>query len=144
MRRQWCSCIATVAAVLVLGISGCKPGQTPEVKSAHLIEITSAEQFKEVVLDSGELCLVDFYADWCGPCQRLAPVMHGLADELVGKVRVVKVNTDNLSALVAEYKVTSIPDIRIFVGGEQVDKVVGAEPAAEYRERLSRYSVPKP
>ena len=76
------------------------------------------------------LVLVDFYADWCGPCKMIAPVLDELATELEGTAKIVKVNVDNCPAVAAEYKVMSIPTLILFKDGQAVQQTVGFQPKA--------------
>ena len=86
--------------------------------------------FKEHVLDSPMPVVVDFWAPWCAPCRAVAPVLEELAKEYVGKVKVVKVNTDDDPNLAQAYGVRSIPTMHVFKGGEVVKTMVGAKPKA--------------
>ena len=74
--------------------------------------------------------LIDFYADWCGPCKMIAPVLDELATELEGTAKIVKVNVDNCPAVAAEYKVMSIPTLILFKDGQAVQQTVGFQPKA--------------
>lgn len=98
-------------------------------------DITSA-QFAAKVLQAGEPVVVDFWAPWCGPCRRLAPVLDELADELADKVRIVKVNTDENPDLPGKYGIMSIPTLLLFKGGTEAARLVGALPKAEIRQRI--------
>ena len=84
----------------------------------------SSKNFKEI-LDSNEKVLVDFYADWCGPCKMMAPVVEELAEELNGVAKVGKVNVDNNQDLAMQFNVMSIPTLIIFKNGEAVKRFVG-------------------
>ena len=79
---------------------------------------------------SSGLVLVEFYADWCGPCKMIAPVLDELATELEGTVKIVKVNVDNCQSVAAEYKVMSIPTLILFKDGQAVQQTVGFQPKA--------------
>ena len=84
----------------------------------------SSKNFKEI-LDSNEKVLVDFYADWCGPCKMMAPVVEELAEELNGVAKVGKVNVDNNQDLAMQFNVMSIPTLIVFKNGEVVKRFVG-------------------
>ncbi len=82
--------------------------------------------FKQEVLDSEIPVLVNFWATWCSPCRMIAPVIDEVAEQYIGIVKVVKVNTDENPSIVSEYSIRSIPTLMIFKGGQRVDMVVGA------------------
>jgi thioredoxin len=88
----------------------------------------SDESFEADVLESEIPVLVDFYADWCAPCRRLAPVIDELAEEFDEDLRVVKVNVDDNASLAVQYGIQSIPTLIFFKGGQPVAKTVGAPP----------------
>ena len=85
----------------------------------------SSENFEKEVLKSEKPVLVDFYADWCGPCNAIAPVIEELATELDGKAKVGKINVDDNSDIAVEYNVMSIPTLIIFQNGKEEKRLVG-------------------
>jgi thioredoxin 1 len=89
------------------------------------LEITEAN-FDELVLNSDKPVLVDFWAEWCGPCRMVGPIVDELHTEYDGRAIVGKVNVDNESAISAKYGIRNIPTLLVFKGGEIVDKQVGA------------------
>lgn len=95
------------------------------------------ENFEQEVLKSNQLTIVDFYADWCGPCKMVAPVIEQLADEYKDTVKVGKINVDNAPGIAAKYKVMTIPTIMYFKDGEPVHKIVGVERKEVFEEKIA-------
>ena len=96
------------------------------------------ENFDSEVLRSTVPVLVDFYADWCRPCKIIAPTMEALSMEYAGKIKFVKLNVDNNQEVSSKYDIMSIPTAMLFEKGEVKDSLIGAYPAAAYRQRLDR------
>ena len=94
------------------------------------LKITAAN-FENEVLRSDKPVLLDFYADWCGPCKMLAPVLHEIAEESTGALKVGKVNVDEQMELAMRFQVSSIPMLVVFKGGKAVAKSVGYRPKSE-------------
>jgi thioredoxin 1 len=86
------------------------------------------QNFQKEVLDADLPVLVDFWAPWCGPCRMVGPVVDELAQEYAGKLKVVKVNTDEAPGVAGQYNIMSIPTLMIFKNGERVDQIIGALP----------------
>ena len=86
----------------------------------------SDSNFETEVLNSSIPVMVDFWAPWCGPCRALAPVVDQVAEEYAGKVKVVKLNTDENPESAVKFRITSIPNLIIFKGGKPVDQLIGA------------------
>ena len=97
----------------------------------------TTENFEAEVLGSEIPVLVDFYADWCGPCKMMAPVIEKLAKEYEGKVKIGKCNVDDHMILAQKYRVASIPNMQIFKGGQVVDQVIGATSEGALKEKLN-------
>lgn len=100
------------------------------------LQFTDAN-FEQEVLKSDVPVLVDFYADWCGPCKMMAPVIDELAKEFEGKAKVGKLNVDDNSESAKAYRVMSIPTMIVFVNGQPVDSVMGAVPKQKLVEKLN-------
>ena len=101
-----------------------------------VVAVETPDQFDTNVLNWEGPVVVDFYADWCGPCRKLAPTIKSLADQYAGEVKFVKINVDKGHDVAAYYGVRSIPTVMLFVGGEVVHTWMGARPAEHYREVL--------
>ena len=95
--------------------------------------------FKDVVLDSDVPVLVDFWAPWCGPCRMVAPVVEEIAQQYEGKVKVVKLNTDENPQIASQYGIRSIPTLMVFKDGEKQDTVVGAVPKTTLSNTLEKH-----
>ena len=100
----------------------------------------NSSEFKSEVLDHKGVVLVDFFATWCGPCKALTPIVDKLSEEMSGKVKIVKVDIDENSALATEYRVMSVPTMKLFKDGEVVERLVGLRPESELRDKLNYYS----
>ncbi len=94
--------------------------------------------FEGEVLKSEIPVFVDFYADWCGPCKMMAPIVEQLAKEYDGKLKVGKCNIDEEDGLARMYRVMSIPTMKIFVGGKDVSTIVGAVPKEQIVEEIKK------
>ena len=103
------------------------------------MEIKTMEEFKSTVLSSDIPVLVDFFAEWCGPCRVYAPTLEKIEKEYEGKFRIVKVNVDQHPQLSNEYGVRSIPTSIIFKGGAPIDTFIGAKPESELKATLDTY-----
>ena len=89
---------------------------------------TNDQNFKNDVLESKEPVLVDFWAEWCGPCKAIAPSLEEISDEMVNKLKVVKINVDENPTTSQAYSIRSIPALMIFKNGEKVSEKMGALP----------------
>jgi thioredoxin 1 len=95
--------------------------------------------FQNDVLASEKLTVVDFWAEWCGPCRAIGPVIEELSKEYDGKVNVGKLNVDNNPEVSMNYGITSIPAILFIKGGKVVDKLVGAQPKANFVKKIEAH-----
>ena len=102
---------------------------------SHPEPVTDSD-FKEKVIDSSTPVLVDFWADWCGPCKMVAPIVDELAEEFDGKVKFAKVDVDTNPQTSLSFGIRSIPSLLVFKDGKVIDQVVGAVPKAVLKKRL--------
>ena len=102
------------------------------------LEFTDAS-FKTDVLSSDKLTVVDFWAEWCGPCRAIGPVIEDLSKEYTGKINVGKVNVDHNPEVSINYGITSIPAILFFKNGQLVDKLVGAQPKSNFVKKIEQH-----
>jgi thioredoxin 1 len=104
-----------------------------------MMEILKQDNFEEKVLNSELPVLIDFWAEWCGPCRMVAPVVEQLAKNYEGKAVIGKVNVDEERALAQKYRVFSIPTLFIFKDGQVVDQLVGARPYDDIAKVLDKH-----
>ncbi len=104
---------------------------------SRLVEVTD-EEFEQEVLDAELPVLVDFWATWCAPCKIVGPIVEELADEYDGRVKFVKLDTQENFEIPDRYGIRSLPTLLVFKGGEQVDQVFGALPKAELKRTLEK------
>jgi thioredoxin 1 len=98
-----------------------------------------ASTFEHEVLQSEKVVLVDFWAEWCGPCRALGPVLDQIADDLGDKLDIVKVNIDHNPEIALRYRIMSIPAMKIFRGGEIVHTITGAKPRPVLEEEITAH-----
>ena len=102
----------------------------------NIVQLNAAN-FQAEVLNSPLPVLVDFWAEWCGPCKMITPILDDLAGEYAGKARIAKCNVDEAGELAAQYRITSIPALIVFKGGQVAAQVVGAKPKKELQKLLN-------
>jgi thioredoxin 1 len=103
------------------------------------VTILSDENFADTISADGEPVLVDFWAEWCGPCKMIAPILDEIADEQTGSLRIAKLNVDDAPDTARQYEVMSIPTMILFKNGEPVKKLVGAKPKDAIMGELSEF-----
>jgi thioredoxin 1 len=99
----------------------------------------TAANFEAEVLKSSTPVLVDFWAEWCGPCKAVGPILEEIAKDHGGKLKIVKLNTDEEAALATKYGIISIPTMNVFVNGEIVKSIVGAKPKPALLKDLAEF-----
>ena len=97
----------------------------------------TAQDFDKEVLQSDIPVLVDFWAEWCGPCRMIGPSVDAIADEQAGKLKVVKLNIDTEASIAAKYGIMSIPTLVLFNKGQIVEQIVGAMPKQKLEEKIT-------
>jgi len=106
---------------------------------AHGIQILSSATFDESVQSASGPVIVDFWAEWCGPCKMIAPILEEIATEQQGKVTVAKLNVDEHPDLARRYDVMSIPTLLVFSGGELRKRLIGAKGKGQLLEELNEF-----
>lgn len=101
-------------------------------------KVTTAD-FDAVVLKSTTPVLVDFWAEWCGPCRAVGPILEEISNEYGEKLKIVKLNTDEEGSIAMKYGISSIPTMNVFVGGEVVKTIVGAKPKPALLKDLENF-----
>lgn len=101
--------------------------------------INDAQDFNEMI-NQDKLTLIDFFADWCGPCKMLAPVIDELTEEFGQKHNIAKVNTDDFNDIATEYNIRTIPTIIFFKNGKELDRLIGVFPKEEIIEKINQFS----
>jgi thioredoxin 1 len=104
--------------------------------ASPLIVTLTKENFEKEVLQSPKPILVDFWAEWCGPCKMIAPLLDELATEYDGKVKIGKINTDEQQELAAQFNINAIPTLLFFKGGQVVNQMRGARSKRDFKQAL--------
>ena len=106
------------------------------MSTAH--DVTDAT-FAEEVLNSSDTIMVDFWAEWCGPCRAVSPILDAIAAENSDKIKIVKLNVDDNPQTAMKYQITSIPAMKVFKGGELVKTIIGAKPKPAIEADLAEF-----
>lgn len=105
---------------------------------AEIQNITD-DSFEAEVKNSGETVLVDFWAEWCGPCKMIAPVLEEMAEEMDGKLKICKMNVDENSQVATQFGVMSIPTLMVFKDGQEKDRIIGYHTKDELKKAVEPY-----
>jgi len=106
--------------------------------SENVVEL-SDDNFETEIVKADTVALVDFWAEWCGPCKQIGPTVDALATEYSGKLKVGKLNIDNHQLVPQQYNIRSIPTLLFFKGGQVVDQIVGAVPRSKLEEKINQH-----
>ena len=106
------------------------------MSTAH--DVTDAT-FADEVLNSKDTIMVDFWAEWCGPCRAVSPILDQIAAEHADKIKIVKLNVEDNPQMAMKYQITSIPAMKVFRGGEVVKTVIGAKPKPAIEADLAEF-----
>jgi thioredoxin 1 len=102
------------------------------------LDVTDAT-FTDQVLNSEDTIMVDFWAEWCGPCRAVSPILDQIAAEHSSKIKIVKLNVDDNPEIAMKYQITSIPAMKVFKGGEVVKTIIGAKPKPAIEADLAEF-----
>jgi len=105
---------------------------------SSLVVYADTSSFKKEVLDSDVPVLVDFWAEWCGPCRMLLPTIDKLAEGFKGKAKIVKLNTDESPEVAGQYQISAIPTVILFKGGKPVNQFIGVQPYEVYAAEIEK------
>lgn len=100
---------------------------------------TTSATFEQDVLQADGPVLVDFWAEWCGPCRMVSPVLDQIQEEHAGKITIVKLNVDDNPDLAMQYQITSIPAMKVFTGGQVATTIIGAKPKPALEQDLAEF-----
>ena len=133
--------LAVVFSIAVLFTTGCgKSGGGDYGTDPKKIVTITKDNFDKEVLQSAQPVLVDFWADWCGPCKMVAPVIADLSVEFEGRMKIGKVDVDAETPLAKKYNISAIPTLLVFKNGKQVDQVIGLQNKEQLKSLLNKFA----
>lgn len=135
--RVVASCILATA-MSAMSLTGCGTAGTTNTGHDDVLQVTE-QDFRKIVLQAEQPVLVDFWADWCGPCHLLAPIVQEYAAEAKDSAVIAKVDVDANVSLAEQYQVNELPTLVVFYRGKEVDRIVGLVDQGEIREVMSRW-----
>ena len=104
-----------------------------------MVQEINVENFENEVINNDKITIVDFFADWCGPCRKLSPVMEEIESELEGRVKFTKINTDENIEAAKNYQVSGLPTLLVFKNGEIVERMVGLMPKSSIITNIEKH-----
>jgi thioredoxin 1 len=104
-----------------------------------MVQEVNVSNFEEEVIKNDKVTIVDFFADWCGPCRKLSPIIEEIEQELSDKVKFTKINTDENIPLAQEYQISGIPTLLVFKNGELIERMVGLMPKSSIITNIEKH-----
>jgi thioredoxin 1 len=134
-----CPMLTNYGNTSVIGRVVCILNQTKGPAMAEGIVTLTSSTFDETINGASTPVVVDFWAEWCGPCKQIAPILEDIAKEQAGKVTIAKLNVDDYGDIAGRFGVMSIPTLIVFHNGEAAKRLVGAMPKGRLMEELSEF-----
>ena len=104
-----------------------------------MVQEVNVSNFEDEVIKNDKVTVVDFFADWCGPCRKLSPILEEVEQELANKVKFTKINTDDNINLAQKYQISGIPTLLVFKNGELAERMVGLMPKSSIITNIEKY-----